>query len=62
MFTVGIVHTRDHGPGCSVADMEPTVRRFGGKGSYLHALQEVSNRGGNTPLGTPGGPQVELKF
>jgi len=59
MFTVSPLRTRDHDPRCSVADTEPTVRRFRGKGSYLYALQEVSIRRGSTPYGTPGGPQVE---
>jgi len=62
MFTAGPVHTQNHGPGCSIADTEPTARRFRSKWSYLYVLQEVSNRGGSTPLGTPGGPQVEPQF
>jgi len=44
MFIVGLVHTQDHGPGYSIADTEPTARQFRDKGSYLYALQEVSNR------------------
>jgi len=62
MFTVGPIHTRDHSPLCSVTNTEPTARRIMCKGSYLYALHEVSNRGGSTPRGTPGGPQVEPKF
>ena len=46
------MHTWDHGPGCFIADTEPTVRQFRGKGSYLYALQEVSNRGGITQVDT----------
>ena len=62
MFIVSPVHTRDHDARCSVADTEPTMRRFRGKGSYLYALQEVSIQYGSTPCGTPGGPQVEQRF
>ena len=62
MFIVGPVHNRDHDPGYSFVGTEPTARRFRGKRSYLYALQDVSNQGGSTPRGTPGGPQVEPNF
>ena len=60
MFIVGPLHTRDHDPGCSIANTKPTMMQ--GKGSYLYTLQEVSNRGDIIPHGTHGGPQVESKF
>ena len=59
MFIVGPIHTEDHGLGYCVANTEPTVRRFRGKGSYLYTLREFNNQGGSTPRGTPGGPQVD---
>ena len=59
---MGFVHTRDDGPLCFVTDTKPTARRIMCKGSYLYALHEVSNQGGNTPRETPGGSQVELKL
>jgi len=43
MFTVGLVHTRDHGPGCSGADPEPAARQTGG-GSYIMPSQEYNMR------------------
>ena len=62
MVTVGPVYTQYHGPLCFIADTEPTMRRAMCKGSYLYTLHKVSNWGGSTPRGTPGGPQVEPKF
>ena len=61
MFLMSHVHTRDHGPGCSVADTEPTMRRYWGK-VLLYALERgYSNRGASTPSGTPRGPHIEPK-
>jgi len=62
MFAMNLVHTQENGPGCSVADAEPTARRRKGRVLlYAHSGRR-SNRGARTPYGIPGGPQVELKF
>jgi len=43
---MGLVHTWEHGPRYSVADMEPTVRRWKGKGliymPWMEAIIGVS--------------------
>jgi len=58
---MGPVHTRDHGPGCFGTDPEPYTMHIGG-GSYIMPIQEYNRRQrANAPLGTPGGPPVELK-
>jgi len=44
MFTMGPVHTRDHGLGCSGADPEPAARQTGG--SYIMPIQEYNKRKG----------------
>ena len=62
MFTMGLVHTRDSGLGCSVADIEPTVRQKRGRVLlYAHSGRR-GNRGAIIPRGIPGGPQVEPRF
>jgi len=43
MFTVGLVHTPDHGRGCSDADPKPVARQIGG-GSYIMPIQEYDRR------------------
>jgi len=43
MFTMGPVHTRDHGSGCSGADPKPAARKIGG-GSYIMPIQEYNRR------------------
>ena len=58
----GPVHTRDHGPGCSVAVTKPNGGKAGAKGFIVCPWKRYNNRGGSTPRGTPGGPQVEPKF
>jgi len=50
MFTMGPVHTRDHGPLCSVTDTEPTVRRWKGKGLIYMPWEGGSNRGSTHPV------------
>ena len=60
MFTVGLVHTRDHGPGCSGADPEPAARQTGG-GSYIMPIQEVTGAGSQRSPRTPRGSQVDPK-
>ena len=61
MFTMGPVHTRDHDPEC-IVDTEPTARRRRGRVLLYAYSGRSNNRGASTPRGTPGGPQVELKF
>ena len=40
MFTVGPVHTRNHGQGCSGAEPDHAARQMGeGEGSYYMPLQ-----------------------
>jgi len=39
------VDTRDHRPGCSSADPEPTARQIGG-GSYIMPIQKYNMRYG----------------
>jgi len=41
--TVGLVHTRDHGSGCSGANLELAARQTGG-GSYIRLIQEYNRR------------------
>jgi len=40
MFTMGPIHTQDHGPGCSGADLEPAARQTGG-GFYCMPIQDM---------------------
>jgi len=40
MFTVGPIHTQNHGPGYSGADPEPVARQTGG-GSYIMPISEM---------------------
>jgi len=64
----GPVHTRDHDPGCSGVESKHDAKHNVKEGSYLYALAEsiyiITSiiKGVNTPRGTPGDPQVELKF
>ena len=44
MFTVGLVHARDHDLGCSIAGVtEPAARPIGG-GFYIMSIQEFNRR------------------
>jgi len=61
MFTVGLIHTRDHDPGCSGADSESATRQTGG-GSYIMPIQECSREvGSHHSPRSLGGPQVKSK-
>ena len=61
MFTVGLVRTRDHGPGYSGADPEPAARQQEG-GPYYMPIQECTGVGSQRSSRTPGGPQVAIKL
>ena len=62
MFTVGPIHTRDHGSGCSIADAPSPLRGSGRSKVLLYANSGRRNQGANAPRGTPGGLEVEPKF
>ena len=58
---MGPAHTRDYDQGCSEADQEP-VASYTRSGSYIMPIQKYNKRQGvSAPLGTPRGPQDELK-
>ena len=62
MFTVGLVYTRDHGPGCSVAGVQNRLQNVQEVGLFYMLIQESNMKeGARTPLGTPGGSQIEPK-
>jgi len=61
MFTMGLVHIWNLGPGCSIADTKPTTRSSGANGLIYMPSEGDKKQGVNTPHGTPGGPQVDPK-
>jgi len=62
MFTVGLVHTRDHGPRCSIAGVQNLPQGVQEVGLILCPFRNITGgKGASAPLGTPGGPQVEPK-
>jgi len=62
MFTMGLVHTRDHGPECFVASARNLPRGAGRGRVLLYAHSGRSNRGASTHRGTPEGSQIDSKF
>ena len=62
MFTMGLMYTRDHGPGCFVASAHNLPLGTGRNMVLLYAHSGRRNRGASIPRGTLGGPQVEPKF
>ena len=58
IFTVGPVHTRDHGPGCSGADPESAARQKE-VGLILCPFRNITVGRESALPRTPGGPQVD---